>query len=75
MQNYLYFYENNNKTLPLGMDLSTNVIVMLHKLYKKDMDETKKEKNKETIYILSKKNEFDFKVKKIEILCYEKFDL
>ena len=56
----IVFFENNYKTLPLGMDLSTDVILK--------MPEVNNEQRKEQVYILTNENDFESKIKKIEIL-------
>ena len=56
----IVFFENNYKTLPLGMDLSTDVILK--------MPEVNNEQRKELVYILTNENDFESKIKKIEIL-------
>ena len=54
------FYENINKTLPLGMDLSSKVLIKSNIL---------KEKNKasDTIYLLEKQDDFNNIIRKVKI--------
>lgn len=56
----IIFFENNYKTLPLGMDISTDVIMK--------MPEINNEKRKEKLYILTKENDFECKVKSIDMI-------
>ena len=58
----IMFYDNFNKTLPLGMDLSTEVLLDTNKLNLKFAKE-------ESFYVNYKVNEFDFNTK--EIVVYE----
>ena len=56
----IVFFDNQNKTLPIGMDLSSKVVIKLN--------ETPKDyKYKKVIYIFNKENDFDVKQKKIVI--------
>ncbi len=56
----IVFFDNQNKTLPIGMDLSSKVVIKLN--------ETPKDyKYKKVIYIFNKENNFDVKQKKIVI--------
>lgn len=57
----IVFFDNQNKTLPIGMDLSSKVVIKLNKT-------TKECKHRKLIYIFNKEN--DFKVKKIKIVIY-----
>ena len=60
----IIFYDNFNKTLPLGMNLSTDVLV--------DVGKLKLELRKENvIYINHKENEFDYSTKEVRIYEYE----
>ena len=54
------FYENTNKTLPLGMDLSSKVLI------KSNILKEKKE-NFDTIYLLEKQDDFNNKLEKVKI--------
>lgn len=60
----IMFYDNFNKTLPVGMNLSTEVLVDVNKL-KLDF------KGEETFYINHKENEFDFTTKEVKLYEYE----
>ena len=62
------FYDNFNKTLPVGMNLSTEVLVDVNKL-KLDF------KGEETFYINHKENEFDFTTKEVKLYEYEALSL
>ena len=54
------FYENTNKTLPLGMDLSSKVLIKSNIL-------KEKKKTFDTIYLLEKQDDFNNKIKKLKI--------
>lgn len=54
------FYENINKTLPLGMDLASKVLI------KSDILKEKKE-NYDTIYLLEKQGDFNNRIRKVKI--------
>ena len=54
------FYENINKTLPLGMDLASKVLI------KSDILKEKKE-NFDTIYLLEKQYDFNNRIRKVKI--------
>ena len=54
------FYENINKTLPLGMDLSSKVLIKSNIL-------KEKKKTFDTIYLLEKQDDFNNRVKKVKI--------
>ena len=56
----IMFYDNFNKTLPVGMNLSTEVLVDVNKI-KLDF------KGEETFYINHKENEFDFTTKEVKL--------
>ena len=58
----IMFYDNFNKTLPVGMDLSTEVLLDTNKLNLKFVKE-------DSFYVNYKMNEFDFDTK--EIVVYE----
>ena len=58
----IMFYDNFNKTLPVGMDLSTEVLLDTNKLNLKFVKE-------DNFYVNYKMNEFDFDTK--EIVVYE----
>ena len=64
----IMFYDNFNKTLPVGMNLSTEVLVDVNKL-KLDF------KGEETFYINHKENEFDFTTKEVKLYEYEALSL
>ena len=60
----IMFYDNFNKTLPVGMNLSTEVLV--------DVNKIKLEyKGEETFYINHKEKEFDFTTKEVKLYEYE----
>lgn len=59
----IMFYDNFNKTLPLGMDLSTEVLLDTNKLNLKFAKE-------ESFYVNYKVNEFDFNTKEIVVCEY-----
>ena len=63
----IMFYDNFNKTLPVGMNLSTEVLVDVNKL-KLDF------KGEETFYINHKENEFDFTTKEVKLYEYEDYN-
>ena len=64
----IMFYDNFNKTLPVGMNLSTEVLV--------DVNKIKLEyKGEETFYINHKENEFDFTTKEVKLYEYEALSL
>lgn len=63
----IMFYDNFNKTLPVGMNLSTEVLVDVNKL-KLDF------KGEETFYINHKENEFDFTTKEVKLYEYEVYN-
>ena len=58
------FYDNFNKTLPVGMNISSEVLVDVDKLNLKLVKE-------ETFYINHKENEFDFSTKEIKVYEYD----
>ena len=60
----IMFYDNLNKTLPLGMDLSSEVLVNLEKLDVKYIKE-------ENFYINYRIDEFKYGTKQIQIYEYE----
>ena len=64
----IMFYDNFNKTLPVGMNLSTEVLVDVNKI-KLDF------KGEETFYINHKENEFDFTTKEVKLYEYEALSL
>ena len=57
----IIFFNNTNGTLPLGMDIETNVLIKTPQI-----DE--KHTNKEEIYLLLKEDDFNCNIKKIEII-------
>ena len=64
----IIFYDNQNKTLPIGMDLSTKMIVDISKLHLKLL--SKKEFN--VINFEDADNDFsDFEIKNINVFEYE----
>ena len=58
------FYENFNKTLPVGMNLSTEVLIDANKL---DLQFVKED----SFYMNYKINEFEFGTKEIVVYEYE----
>lgn len=68
----IIFYDNQNKTLPVGMDLSTKLIVDISKLHFKLIDNR-------TFNMLHVENEEDdfskIKVKKVNVFEYEMVDI
>lgn len=60
----IMFYDNFNKTLPVGMNISSEVLVDVDKLNLKLVKE-------ETFYINHKENEFDFSTKEIKVYEYD----
>ena len=60
----IMFYDNFNKTLPVGMDLSTEVLIDVNRLKLNFVKE-------EDFYINHKENEFDFSTKEIKIYEYD----
>ena len=58
------FYDNFNKTLPVGMNLSSEVLIDVSKLNLKFVKE-------ENFYINYKVNEFDFNTKQIQVYEYD----
>ena len=56
----IVFFDNQNKTLPIGMDLSSKVVIKLN-------EATKDYKYRKVIYIFNKENDFDVKQMKIVI--------
>ena len=59
----IIFYDNYNKTLPVGMNLSSEIVLDVNKLKLKFVKE-------DTFYMNYKVNEFDFATKEIEIYEY-----
>ena len=56
----IVFFDNQNKTLPIGMDLSSKVVIKL--------DNTKKKfREKQEIYLINKINDFEVENRKIKI--------
>lgn len=68
----IIFYDNQNKTLPVGMDLSTKMIVDTSKLHLKMLDQ-------KSFNIMSFDNEqddfSDFEIKKVTVFDYDIVDL
>ena len=60
----IIFYDNFNKTLPLGMNLSSDVLIDADKLNLKFSKE-------ESFYINYKIDEFDYGTKEIVVYEYE----
>ena len=60
----IMFYDNFNKTLPVGMNLSTEVLIDVNKLKLNPVKE-------EEFYINYKENEFDYSTKQIQVYEYE----
>ena len=60
----ILFYDNFNKTLPVGMHLSTEVLVDVSKLKLNLVKE-------EGFYINHKENEFDYSTKEVKIFEYD----
>ena len=60
----IMFYDNFNKTLPVGMNLSTNVLIDVNKLNLKLVKE-------EAFYINHKEDEFHFTTKQVQVYEYE----
>ncbi len=57
----IVFFDNQNKTLPIGMDLSSKVVIKL--------DNTKKKfREKQAIYLINKINDFEVENRKIEMV-------
>ena len=68
----IIFYDNQNKTLPVGMDLSTKMIIDTSKLHLRMLDQ-------KSFNIMSFDNEqddfSDFEIKKVTVFDYEIVDL
>lgn len=68
----IIFYDNQNKTLPVGMDLSTKMIIDMTKLHLKLL-------NNMTFNVLCVKDEnndfSDFNIKEVNVFEYEMVDL
>ena len=68
----IIFYDNQNKTLPVGMDLSTKMIIDTSKLHLKML-------NQKSFNIMSFDNEKDdfsnFEIKKVTVFDYDIVDL
>lgn len=60
----IIFYDNFNKTLPVGMNLSSEVLIDVDKLKPKFIKE-------ENFYINYEMNEFEYRTKEIKIYEYE----
>ena len=56
----IIFFDNQNKTLPIGMDLSSKVLIKYNK-------EKEKKTTFDTIYLLEKVDDFNNKLKKVKI--------
>lgn len=59
----IIFYENFNRTLPLGMNLSTEVLLDLNQLEIEKLSENEFNYN-------FKRNEFDYEIRKINVIEY-----
>ena len=59
----IIFYENFNKTLPIGMNLSTEVLLDLNQLEMEKINENEFNYN-------VKRNEFDYEIRKIKVIEY-----
>ena len=59
----IIFYENFNKTLPIWMDLSTEVLLDLNQLEMEKINENEFNYN-------VKRNEFDYEIRKIKVIEY-----
>lgn len=57
----IVFFDNQNKTLPIGMDLSSKVVIKLD-------NAKKKFREKKEIYLIEKIDDFEVKNRKIKIL-------
>ena len=57
----IVFFDNQNKTLPIGMDLSSKVVIKLD-------NAKKKFREKKKIYLIEKIDDFEVKNRKIKIL-------
>ena len=68
----IIFYDNQNKTLPVGMDLSTKMIIDTSKLHLRMLDQ-------KSFNIMSFDNEqddfSDFEIKKVTVFDYDIVDL
>ena len=68
----IIFYDNQNKTLPVGMDLSTKMIVDMSKLHLKLLDK----KNFNVASFEDSNDDFsDFIIKNITVFDYEVVEL
>ena len=56
----IVFFDNQNKTLPIGMDLSSKMVIKIKEVPREC-------KNKKVIYIFNKKDDFEVKKMKIDI--------
>ena len=66
----IIFFENQNNTLPIGMDLSTQVLIKIAENSSKKKDSKIEDKEKEIIEeinLLEKINDFEYKIKTILI--------
>lgn len=59
----IVFYENFNKTLPIGMNLSSNILINFEKIKRESI-------KKEEFNINIRKNDFEYEVKKIKVIEY-----
>ena len=68
----IIFYDNQNKTLPIGMDLSTKMIIDTSKLHLKLLDK----KTFKATYLKDEKDDFsDIEIKDVEVFEYGIVDL
>lgn len=63
----IIFFENQNNTLPLGMDVSTKVLLKINS-NAEDYENYEENKKREEINIFKKINDFEFKIKKVIII-------
>ena len=57
----IIFFNNKNDTLPIGMNIETEILVKMPKISKEDLKEN-------ILQILEKEDEFEYKVRKIKIV-------
>ena len=63
----IIFFENQNNTLPIGMDVSTKVLLKINS-NAEDYENYEENKKREEINIFKKINDFEFKIKKVIII-------